>query len=113
MSEDLPIIPWIDRAPKEEVRKHFQGYGWNDYVESPDRKMKPLHRKNTKEQKQWYTEGWNTARTQEEQQGIVPFLLDELIKRMETGDEWYGTSFDGPIQIVKKIQVAYEGERKR
>lgn len=60
-----------------------------------------------------YLEGWNAAKMQEEEQGVIPFLLDELKKRMEAGEEWYGDSFDEPVQIVEKIQAAYQTERQR
>lgn len=90
----------------EIIRKQRYEDGWNAYVESPTRIIgKGTHY-------EAYMEGWNAAKAQEEVYGVIPFLLDELKKRMEAGDEWYGCSFDGSLQIVEKIQAAYEAEKQ-
>lgn len=110
------------RTP-EILQQVYSGIGWNDYISSilkepPLRELVPcqLYRDADdppyKQLERWYKDGWNAARTQEEQQGTVVFLLNELLKRMDAGDEWYGTGFDEPMQIVKKIQTAYQEEKK-
>jgi len=59
---------------------------------------------------QTYTDGWNAAMKAAQEQGKSVFLLNELLRRMGAGDEWYGTSFDEPIAIVKKVLTEIEKE---
>lgn len=95
----------------EEIEASYYEYGWSDYVESPSREL-VLHSFAHENGEAWYVAGWNAAKAQEEQRGIVLFLSDELLKRMSAGGEWYGTDFDKPMEIVKKIQIAYRSESK-
>lgn len=100
-----------DKRTIEQIRQSYYSHGWNDYVESSTRQFS-LPKLYNASYDYAYTDGWNAAKAQEEQQGIVLFLLDELLKRMDAGDEWYDTDFDKPMLIVKKIQEAYQAEKK-
>ncbi len=100
-----------DKRSIEETEASYYVDGWNEYVESSSRELE-LYSFAHENGGAWYRKGWNAAKAQEEQQGVVLFLLDELLKRMSAGGEWYGTDFDQPIEIVKKIQIAYRSENR-
>lgn len=110
-SEEVQALKAKEAEEARQRQKHYiekQRYenGWNAYVESPTRTLKKSKLYKA------YLNGWNAAKAQEEQQGVILFLLAELRKRMKEEYEWWGDAFDGPIQIVEKIQAAYEQERQ-
>lgn len=60
---------------------------------------------------QAYTDGWSEAKQARQECGLTVFLLNDLIKRMsEPNEEWYGTSFDEPIAIVRKVLADVQGK---
>lgn len=84
-------------------KEQLYDLGWRDYADSLD-SMMPVYPDMTEEQLQWYEQGWNAAKAQEEQEGVVSFLLGGLLRRMRPADEGY--------QLVKRIQAAYETEKQ-
>jgi hypothetical protein len=100
-----------DERRIEEIEASYYEYGWSDYVESPSREL-VVYTFYHENGEVWHRKGWDAAKAQEEQQGVVLFLSDELLKRMSAGGEWHGGDFDKPMEIVKKIQIAYRSESK-
>ena len=100
---------------EQRVHENYFTYGWDEYVTDSLREnpqgfevtswleyYDPVHWDVPKPfAEQAFTNGWNAAKEQAAQ-GIIPFLLEVLLRRMNAGEEWYGTSFDEPMQIVKK-----------
>jgi hypothetical protein len=72
------------------------------------REFKPWESTSREQAQEWYTEGWEKAKAEEQEKGRVPFLLDALIQRMKAADEWYGTDFEEPIAIVEQALQAFK-----
>ncbi len=63
-----------------------------------------------------YNEGWQQAQAECELDGVVLFCLHELLTHMQTDQEnsaeWYGTSFDEPMELVKRAIAGLSKEQE-
>ncbi len=105
-------MPYPDDMPLEDRRdlalSEMQRYGREDFIFtrmfSPRDSVYngPMWGVSLPELENAYKAGWQQAERDYLQKGATLFYLHELLARMRTGDEWYGTGFDEPIALVEK-----------
>lgn len=96
---------------EQEILDLYRGYGREDVLLEgyPNRSVRydfeedaHYHEVEASKLESAYERGKREAE-QEKQRNFVLFYLNELLKSMDAGSEWYGTDFDEPMWIVRQV----------
>jgi flagellar biosynthesis/type III secretory pathway protein FliH len=99
--------------PPKQLIKLFHDYGYRDFLYRRGQCFEEYfkYEENEENRKTAYEQGYRGAEAEMQRLGPVKLYLTELLKEMETGDEWYGTSFDEPKQLVQWAIEALKPEQ--
>ncbi len=96
---------------EQDILDHYRGYAREDVLLEgyPERSVRydfeddARHWNVPAEKLQAAYEQGKREAEQEKQQNPMLFYLNELLRSMDAGNEWYGTDFDVPMWIVRKV----------